>query len=379
MDTLIIHRGEGRWTPEGHQIAGFRMYERELRSSLGMACEFARADTLEDVEALLLERPVDLAFVMLSWEEPAERVVETFARIRARGVSAKICFLDYYASCSSPHFGVLPHVDLYLKRQAYRDRSDYLRDYQGGNAFVDHLAREMDYELDGWHFGSRPDPAHLHKIQPAWNLGVASVYRNMLKITGAVPVPWEFRPFALNRRIGLGLPATRGLAWYHRYRAESVQAVEPLAATERCTGLGRLRRAGYLAELTLSKIGFSPFGWGEVCFRDYEIVCSGSLLLKPSMDHLATAPDIYVAGKTYAPVAWDLSDVVDVCRHYLAHPNEAREIIHNARVALESYFEQGGFVGQINGVLERLRLHPEPALVREEASPSRLGLAAGWR
>jgi hypothetical protein len=352
------------------------MYERELRASLGMTCEFVRADSLEDVEAALLERPADLGFVMLSWAEPADQVEETFARIRSRGTPQKLCFLDYYASCSSPHFGVLPYVDLYLKRQAYRDRGDYLRDFVGGNRFVDHLARRMDYDLNGWHFGSKPDPAHLHRIQPIWNLGVSSSFRNLLRITGAVPVPWHCRPYALNRRIGLGLPATRGLAWYHRYRAESVQAVEPLAATERCTGIGRVRRTAYLGELTLSKIGFSPFGWGEVCFRDYEIVCSGSLLLKPSMDHLATAPDIYVAGKTYAPVAWDLSDVVDVCRHYLAHPHEAREIIHNARVALETYFENNGFVSQVAGVVETLGLLPEPALHRGPIGPNRFGLAA---
>ena len=37
-----------------------------------------------------------------------------------------------------------------------------------------------------------------------------------------------------------------------------------------------------------SKISFSPFGWGELGVRDYEIILGGSLLVKPRMDHMQT-------------------------------------------------------------------------------------------
>ena len=52
----------------------------------------------------------------------------------------------------------------------------------------------------------------------------------------------------------------------------------------------------------------SPFGWGELCLRDYEAVLGGALLLKPDMSHLETWPDVFVPHDTYAPFDWDATD-----------------------------------------------------------------------
>ena len=30
----------------------------------------------------------------------------------------------------------------------------------------------------------------------------------------------------------------------------------------------------------------SPFGWGEICFRDFESIILGKLLIKPNCDHI---------------------------------------------------------------------------------------------
>ncbi len=99
------------------------------------------------------------------------------------------------------------------------------------------------------------------------------------------------------------------------------------------------------------RISVSSFGRGEVCYRDYEVIASGALLIKPSMGHLKTCPDIYIEGKTYVTASWDAGDVADICRHYLAHPEEAKEIIHNGRKALSDFFEDDGFVRDVRRVL----------------------------
>ncbi|MFB6187949.1 MAG: hypothetical protein ABEI86_13935, partial [Halobacteriaceae archaeon] len=65
----------------------------------------------------------------------------------------------------------------------------------------------------------------------------------------------------------------------------------------------------YWRELRRSKVLVSPFGWGEICGRDFEGFMSGCLLVKPHMDHLETWPPVYEEGETYLGVDWDLSDL----------------------------------------------------------------------
>ena len=52
----------------------------------------------------------------------------------------------------------------------------------------------------------------------------------------------------------------------------------------------------------------SPFGWGEICFRDFESIILGKLLIKPNCDHIITWPNIY-QDNMYVPIDWDASNL----------------------------------------------------------------------
>jgi hypothetical protein len=99
----------------------------------------------------------------------------------------------------------------------------------------------------------------------------------------------------------------------------------------------------YLAELRRSKLCFSPFGYGEVCWRDYEAMMTGSLLLKPDVSHLVTDPDVFVPGETYVPLAWDFSDLADKVDYYVRHEDERRTIAENAYNVIHRYVMEGRF------------------------------------
>ncbi len=62
---------------------------------------------------------------------------------------------------------------------------------------------------------------------------------------------------------------------------------------------------------------------GEVCFRDFETVACGAVLLKPDMSHLRTNPNIYEAWVTYVPVNWDLSNLEECLEWVIDNPSEA--------------------------------------------------------
>jgi len=82
----------------------------------------------------------------------------------------------------------------------------------------------------------------------------------------------------------------------------------------------------YLKELRSSMISVSPFGYGEICYRDFEIILAGALLFKPSMEHLKTYPDIYVKNKTYVPFEWDFRDFNEKIDDLIDKPDMVKEI-----------------------------------------------------
>jgi hypothetical protein len=359
MTTLLaLGRGTRMGTPDGQQMLGLEMHRAEVQRRLGVVCELIHPGSLREVAELLDRAVGGVAMVMVSWRERVEDLIELFSRVRLREGRPAIVFLDYYAPTCSPHFPVLPHVDLYVKRQVLRDRAQYQSDYAGGYVVTDYLARHMGYDLHDWHFGSPVDPAQADKIVHGWNLGVTPRYRRIVQATRGVLgkwlLPWKSRRVDINRRF---CPA-EDAAWYSRYRRDCLAATVPLEARHICSPSGRIPTRRYLWEMMHSRIALSPFGWGELCFRDYEAVACGALLVKPSMSHLETSPDIYVEGETYVPVRWDFSDLRDKCEYYLSHEDEAERIAANAQAKLASYFGRGGFCDDLGRILSRVAPAP---------------------
>ena len=93
---------------------------------------------------------------------------------------------------------------------------------------------------------------------------------------------------------------------------------------------GNVSQYRYYRELKDSKIVLSPFGWGEVCFRDFEAILAGALLFKPDMSHLVTWPNIYIPHETYVPLKWDGSDLLEQTERYLNDSKERNRIAANA-------------------------------------------------
>jgi hypothetical protein len=118
--------------------------------------------------------------------------------------------------------------------------------------------------------------------------------------------------------------------------------------------VGEVSQKQYNREIAHSKIILSPFGWGELCFRDFEAVLSGALLLKPDMSHLETWPDVFSPGETYVPFSWDAEDLVEKGEYYLANEAERRRIAGNAWEAYRSQVRRledrfDGILAEIEG------------------------------
>jgi hypothetical protein len=366
---LVISVGRHRGAVVNMQLDGFDRFEAALRRELGVRFDIMEVPSLDFVAHAVTLYRTDVAIIVPNWSEPAERVIATIRDLRRQPAPPRLVYLDTFDPTSSPHFGVLPFVDRYLKTKALRDPRDYSKPWQGGHVLSDHAARVLNYDLEGWYFGSSIDPAHMSKIVPCWNFGISRQFERLLSPADLLGRAWASRGIDVNRRIALPRDDDPKNTWYGLYRRASQAALDPLATRYRCTATDRVHRRTYLWEMLRSKVVFSPFGWGEVCFRDYEAVACGCLLVKPSMEHVATSPDIFVPHETYVPVKWDFSDVATVIAQCLANPQRSTQIATNARRVLQDYYTCGGFIADVRRCLEGLvemspGSAPAPALVK---------------
>jgi hypothetical protein len=89
---------------------------------------------------------------------------------------------------------------------------------------------------------------------------------------------------------------------------------------------GSLSRSDYNRTLVNSKIVVSPYGHGEVCYRDAEAMYAGAVLVKPPSEHALTWPLYFENGVTYVECKADWSDLHEVIHKVLDHWDDYREM-----------------------------------------------------
>ena len=331
------------------------IYNRKLlRSTLDLDTEYAYAKTFSEIGKLCNKHNSDVVFLFPSWWESPIDAEEVLKDIRDKNPHRKLLFVDPFAQTTSKYFNVLPYVDRFLKRQSYKDLDEYKRQFIGGSMFTDFLANQKKLNFEGWHLGSEIPEGYDERIIPGWNLGTAKRFMKALR----KPLFWNRRPRKnLDIFCRLSLGCEKKKEWYCEYRIAAVEALKPLESDYKVVASGGfvetslVPRRQYIQEIKSSRIVFSPFGWGEICWRDFEAVCYDCLLVKPSMAHIDTKPNIFIPEETYVPVRWDFSDLKEKCHFYLTHPNQAARIVNNARRVYSEYFEKGEFVKTIAKLL----------------------------
>ena len=233
---------------------------------------------------------------------------------------------------------VLPYVDCFFNKSLFKDRSLYSRQLYGDELYTDYYHRE--HGIDDPQPRQRQvisNPADYAKLKVSWNIGIGDFPRHKYRQRAAVALArtlgmkWV-KPFYKRREPPQQLPANSGsydiqARWggpkrptllYHRELM-----LRKINGNPRFI-VGRVAQNLYNEEIKNCKITLSPFGWGELCFRDFEAVLNGSLLLKPDMSHLETWPDIFKPYETYIPFDWEASDLVAKGEQYLG--DEAEQI-----------------------------------------------------
>jgi hypothetical protein len=243
-----------------------------------------------------------------------ENVLSLLKRIKEK--CNQVIWLDSTASTGSTHFQVLPYVDKYWKKQLLKDMILYEREYYGARIYTDYYKNKFNLKDEKVQKVEALKKEYMDKLYVSWNIGLGP-YSTNIKISNIIRMlPWSLKE-KLNYTYKLKIcPSSnnrksisfRGSSKYSNIinAFQRVKVIEKLKSKRVETEPISYRK--YSEELRNSMISVSPFGYGEICYRDFEIILAGALLLKPSMEHLKTYPDIYIKNKTYVPFEWDFGD-----------------------------------------------------------------------
>lgn len=234
----------------------------------------------------------------------------------------RIVWLDTQDSTGTPNFEVLPYVDLYLKKQLLADLSIYEKKIYGSRLFADYLRQKMQVEDPVLEF----DYTLLHhqyqsKLDISWNIGISDYYygdrRTIL-----------LRPFKLKYPKYVNPQSKReydfhfngGVTYKFKGKVSPIVSFQRRKLVELINSsqgahpspTAKISHADYLKGVANSKAMFSPFGWGEICLRDFESMIYGNTLIKPDVQHLRTWPNFFVPNETYIPLDWELNNYSEV-------------------------------------------------------------------
>jgi hypothetical protein len=237
-------------------------------------------------------------------------------------VTSKLVFFDTSDSTGTPFFQILPMVDIYLKQFILSDVNLYQRHFYQTRIWADYYHNNFNIDDIEKIECLAPPPDDLHKIKVGWNysLGRFSPSKIMMKmdefllknnIVNSRPIDRKRYLSSKNNNLSVRISSNYWLkSVAHQRQMLQTHFNNPSISD-------RVNRKKYWNELRNSKICISPFGWGEICIRDFESILNLCCLFKPDISHLNTFPFIFFPHKTYIPFKWDLSDLDNLIETYL--------------------------------------------------------------
>ena len=251
--------------------------------------------------------------------------LELMKKLRAK--YDRIAFFHDDAGGGIPRLEVLPYVDLFYTKALFKDRNLYTKHLYGKELYSDYYHEKFGVDdPDARERAIVTDTSQLSKLRLSWNIGIGDYPRGKLRQRAGVAfsrycsirlarlfyIRDDFSPesaIGKNRAIypvhaRMGIISRPSITYQRKLILERIRD-NPLFL------IGPVSQKQFNQEAADSRIVLSPFGWGELCLRDFEAVRSGALLLKPDMSHLETWPDIFIPGETYVPFGWEAGDLVE--------------------------------------------------------------------
>ena len=274
-------------------------------------------------------------------------IIPILKRIRKRAET--LLFFDNADNAGYLHHDVLPYVDIYFKKQLFRDFSLYSKPLYKKRLFSDFYARNYDMKEENNYIPDfKLNLKDQNKMSLSWNFALKD-YRssnNLNKFLYGLSRKENLRFYkpSIDRKIILAANYTTRNSYKLVYfqRNQLLKILKEMYKSNPKYSLGKIPKKQYLETLRSSKAIISPFGWGEICYRDFETFISGAALIKPNVDHLDTWPNLYKKHKTYIPIPWKIEEWKEIIPSILDNRKNLLEIAENGQNAYKKIWSTQG-------------------------------------
>ncbi len=278
-------------------------------------------------------------------------------------------WFDMRDSAGTTQFEVLPYVKKYIKKQLYTDRSLYFKNLYGGRYYTDFYHKKFNVEDKQVYNQTKLENKFKEKIILGWNIGVAQIFDySRYSLIDYWKEYLNFR-FLNKKNFELALNFNKNNSnkvdliclMNKDFKRETIsfqrkkiyQFIEN-SNYENSIYNKRLNKKEYLKNLKNSKISLGSYGWGEICYREFEAVRCGASFVTADMSNIDTWPNIYLKNETYLPYSLDFSDLFDVISELLKNHELRTKFIKNSQEILRNTHTSIGKEYFINKLAEIL-------------------------
>ena len=266
---------------------------------------------------------IDSKLYRNEWSYNENKILEVFKKLRKN--FNKIVYIDTADSSGWIQSKLLPIVDKYWKFQVLKDKKLYLKPHYDKRIFTDYYNKKYNIIDEKQYYSSEiPNIKDLDKISVFWNSSMAnySKHAHILSLLYKKTKIKYFLKYRYKENQNFKIKKNNIFCRfnYSNYRNtisfHRMQIKKKLSFNNNLD-FSKINRTKYFEELKRSKLTISPFGWGEVAYRDFETFLNKTILIKPNMDHLHTWPNLYIDKQTYLSFDWSLNNLIETVENVL--------------------------------------------------------------
>ena len=284
--------------------------------------------------------------------------------IKILNYNKNIVWLDNTDSSGTTSFEILPYVKKYVKKQFYRDKNLYRKNFFRGRYYSDYYQQKFNLEKNQKFYSSPLPQEDEDKLVLGWNIGVGN-YFDVLRYG-------KFKKF----KCILSFLYKKNYKELYKYTLEYHNSKNKdqevfykfnLRENEKKKSIhfqrnevnkilnkrfnllnNRINHREYLQKLKNSKISVGAFGWGEVCYREFEAIKMGAAIIFPNMNYLETWPNIYQDNFSYLSYELDFSNLNEKIDILLNDENLRQKLVKNSKLILSSVYSTEGLDFLVN-------------------------------
>lgn len=284
-------------------------------------------------------------------------------------INSNIYWFDMRDSAGTTQFEVLPYVKKYIKKQLYIDRSLYSKNLYGGRYYTDFYHKKFNVEDRQVYKQTKLENKFRKKIILGWNIGVAQIFdysknslfdywKEYLKFRFLNKKNFELAlNFSENNSKKINIISLMNRDFKREtisFQRKKIYQFLKNSEYENCIYNQRLNKKEYLKNLKDSKISLGSYGWGEICYREFEAVRCGASFITADMSNIDTWPNIYFKNETYLPYNLDFSNISEVINELLNNNELRTKFVKNSQEVLRNTHNSIGkkyFIDKLTEIL----------------------------